>query len=555
MTNTVETSTFKLELLCPEAEYDQIVTSMAPQLESLTGKRIGLFWNGKPGGDILLNTIGKELQERFNVQLIKFNLYVGCGQENVRRMAEECDGVVSAIADCGSCTMWCIRDSAGIEMLGKPTVAIVSDWFEVAARTEAKMAGVTDLPIVIVPHPVAGLAVEILEERAGIILGEIIDALTLPVEKIETHKIKVKPEREVISLCGETVSQAIKMANDFFYDNKWTDGFPIIPPTPEALEWMLSGTRRSSDEVIGLVPPVYGRATVKNIAINAVMAGAQPDFLPVIITAVEVISDPLFATAEQKTWGASGMQTTTGPLGPLLIVNGPIAKKIGIESGQGCLAPGHRANATIGRALKLILINTGRSRIGINDMKGHGSPHQFTFTIAEAEDDPVFHSAPKPWQTLHVELGFPPEISTVTAFAAFPPVNVEEGRHYGPEILHAMADTMTNLGQLPHEMNWPYVFILNPTHAQGIAEAGWAKNDIAEFLWANSVMPWRKFKQYYPGPSNQMPAWMSRIASDDTTVHIIDSPKNIHVIVAGGACIYSQMVRCSFRGLTKEIKG
>ena len=175
-----------------------------------------------------------------------------------------------------------------------------------------------------------------------------------------------------------------------------------MPPTPEEVEWVLTGTDRDPDEVVGLVAPRNGKASIRNIAINSVMAGAQPNYMPVIIAAVEAITDPAFASGI-TVWGTEGMQSTAGPITPLIIVNGPIANNLGIESGVGCFSRGHRPNATIGRALRLILTNAGGAYVGINDMKAHGCSQEFTFCCAEREDHPVYHKEYAPWKPLHVE--------------------------------------------------------------------------------------------------------------------------------------------------------
>ena len=316
---------------------------------------------------------------------------------------------------------------------------------------------------------------------------------------------------------------------------------------------MLTGTDRNHDDIVGVVAPRQGKATVKNIAINAVMAGARPEYLPVIIAAIEAIADPAFASGNMS-WGAAGMQTTTGPISPLLIVNGPVASQVGVESGVGCFSRGHQANATIGRAVRLVLINAGRAYIGISDLKCQGSSQEFTYCVAEREQHDVFHQPKNPWQPLHVERGFPANSSTVTAAAATPPMSVGDGRHCSPEILNVVVDTMTRLGRVPYDMDWEYILVLGATHAGCLAGAGMSKADIREYIYANAVMPWGKYKQQYPGLQGTQPAWIGRTMDDATSIHIFGSPKNIVVIVAGGECPYSQVIGTSYKSVTKEIK-
>lgn len=421
------------------------------------------------------------------------------------------------------------------------------------ARSVAKTAGMPGLNIIEIPHPLGGLPEKIVQERAKSIIDGIISGLTRPEEKMTENKvITIKQEPETIKVSGGSNTKAIREVNRLFYERYWSDGFPIIPPTQEAVDSMLAVTGFEPDELIGLVPPRLGKATVKNIAINSVMAGAEPEYMPVIIAAVKAVTDKEFASGSEL-WGLAGMQSTTGPVTPLLIINGPIAYDLHIESGIDCFGRGHRANATIGRALRLVLINAGGAYPGTTDMKCQGSAQEFTFCVAEREKHPVYHRAQNRWEALHIEKGYSSGTSTVTAAAAFPPINVKDSKHCGPEILNAIVDTMTALGQEPLAMDWQYVLVLSSTHAQCLADAGMSKKDIREFLYANGVMPWGKYKQQYAG-AGTVPGWITRTVSDTTSIHLFDSPDNIIVIVAGGEGPSSQIIRCSFRAVTKEIR-
>jgi hypothetical protein len=413
-----------------------------------------------------------------------------------------------------------------------------------------------DLSIITIPHPLGGLSRKTLDERAASILNTITAILSSPPKEQKNstaRKIIVKPDPHTIQIRSNSVTDAVRTANDMFYDYKWTDGLPIVPPSGDAVEWMLAGTDRNPDDIIGIVPPGNGKATVRNIAINAVMAGAKPSYLPVIISSVEAVVDPGFGSGVVA-WGCAGMQGTTGPVTPMLIINGPVAAEIGIESGVGCFSRGHRANATIGRAVRLVLTNAGRGHIGINDMKGQGSSQEFTFCVAERIQHDVYKRPDNPWLPLNVERGFDVNTNTVTALPSFPPICVEDAEHCGPEILNAVVDIMASLGQVPYAMDWEYILVLGQTHARCIADAGWAKKDIREFIYANAVLPWSKYKQQYPGVQGLQPGWIARTSGEDTSIHLVASPDNILVMVAGGECPYSQIVRSSYKSVTREIK-
>jgi len=436
-------------------------------------------------------------------------------------------------------------------------VAIITDRFAEGAKWVVKIEGL-DLSITVIPYPVAGQSQEQLAKKASTCINDIIQKLTKTGEGKKTEigitKIVTKPEPLSFRIRGKSNTEALKAVNSRFYEEKWTDGFPIVPPTEEAVQLMLRGTDRDPDELVAEVAPAKGKATIRNIAINSVMAGAQPNYLPVIIAAVEAITDPMFASDPISSWGLAGVQSTTAPVSPLLIVNGPISKELGIASRRGCFSRGHQANATIGRAVRLIMTNAGMSHVEVNDMKCQGGSHEFTFCVAENEDHPVFQSQQNPWKPLHVQRGYPQTSNVVTVMASLPPVNFEDTKDCGPEILNCVVDTISTRGQEPFTMYWEYVIILNSNHAQCIADAGWSKEDIREFVYANAVMPWGKYKQQYPGLMAVQPSWIKHTLDDSTTVHIFGGPENINVIVAGSDCMYSQIARGNFNTLSKEIR-
>jgi hypothetical protein len=181
----------------------------------------------------------------------------------------------------------------------------------------------------------------------------------------------------------------------------WSDGLPIIPPTPDRVQHMLEGTRRGPQSLIGRIPPRWGDATVEKVAVNAVMAGCLPAYMPVLTTAIEAMLAPEF--------NLYGIQATTHPVAPLLILNGPLARQLDVNNSYNVYGPGWRANATIGRAIRLLLLNVGGGIPGKGDRSTQGSPAKFAFCIAENETR-------NPWLPLHVERGFDAGTSTVTVW-------------------------------------------------------------------------------------------------------------------------------------------
>ncbi len=191
--------------------------------------------------------------------------------------------------------------------------------------------------------------------------------------------------------------------NRLYRERKWSDGLPIVPPTLARVDRMLATTQRQRYDVVAQVAPGYGAATVERIAINAVMAGCDADYLPVLIAATEAVADPEF--------NLQGVQATTNPVAVWLILNGPIAKKLNVNAGFNCIGQGTWANATLGRAMRLILQNIGGALPGEMDRSTHGQPAKFTFCCAENEEA-------SPWEPLHVERGHGREESAVTVVAA-----------------------------------------------------------------------------------------------------------------------------------------
>jgi len=332
------------------------------------------------------------------------------------------------------------------------------------------------------------------------------------------------------------VPDAAQETSRIFYEKGWTDGLPIIPPTPEAVEGLLQEIKRRPDEAIGLVPPRGAEATVEKIAINAVMAGCFPEHMPVIISAIEALVD--------KRFNLYGVQTTTHPCAPLLIINGPIRKKLGINSGYNVFGQGSLANAVIGRAIRLILLNIGGGTPGGGDKATHGHPGKFTYCAGENEEK-------SPWQPLHVARGFDPSESTVTVIAAESPHNVND--HSGtsaPSILTTIAGTIATQGNnnVLYQVGEPLV-IIGPEHAATIARDGFSKQDVKSFLWENARIPCGKFSREHR---------KQRFASfkEEALVPIARRKEDIMIVVAGGAGKHSMFIPTfgDSRAVTKPVQ-
>jgi hypothetical protein len=318
----------------------------------------------------------------------------------------------------------------------------------------------------------------------------------------------------------------------------WTDGLPVVPATPGKVEAMLAAARLAPDHQVAHIDHRAVSITAEKVAINAVMAGCRPEYMPVVVAAVEGIGDPR--------WGYHGPGTSTGGAAVLLVVNGPVARRLDINAGDNLFGPGWRANLTIGRAVRLVMRNVCGSRPGTLDRGTLGHPGKLSYVIAENE-------AESPWTPLHVERGFRPEQSAVTVVAASGPhqfYNQLSARAEG--ILTTLADDMrisgNPLGQ-PH-----YAVVLAGEHMRTIAADGWDKARIREFLFDRTRNSHAHLKRTERMAGAILPGDEERLRP------LVESPDDILVIAAGGrAGAFSCYIpgwgsRRSSQAVTKEIK-
>jgi thiol-disulfide isomerase/thioredoxin len=257
-------------------------------------------------------------------------------------------------------------------------------------------------------------------------------------------------------------------------DRGWTDGLPVVPPTEARVLAMLAGTSRAPDEVVAVVPPNLAPATVEKVAINAVMAGCRPEYLPVVLAAVEAVCTDEF--------NMHGVLATTWFVGPVLVVNGPVARAIGMNSGINALGQGNRANATIGRALQLLVRNVGGGRPGGVDRATLGTPGKYSFCFAEDE-------AGSPWESLAVERGVAPGVSAVTAFAGFGVRAVADERSRSPESLARSLAAGLRSGNTRLVFGSDALLVISPDHGRLFREAGWSRARLRQELSELLTLP------------------------------------------------------------------
>jgi hypothetical protein len=312
-------------------------------------------------------------------------------------------------------------------------------------------------------------------------------------------------------------------AIESLYARGVTDGLPVVPPTRRLVERAVAASGREAGELVALVPPNYGRATVEKIAINSVMAGCRPEYLPVVIAAVEAVCDEAF--------DLHGVSATTNAPSPLVIVNGPIRSALEINSGAGVFGPGWRANATIGRAVRLVCVNLGGAKPGAVSMSTLAHPGRYTYCIGE-------HEEASPWASLAVEHGFAPEQNTVALLAADAPLGVYAQRSRTPEdLLPTIAASMAVVSH--HKMtHWgDTLLVLSPEHAKIFGDAGWKKDDVRGWLHDRLRWPVRELLPGREGGEGLPEHVLTKFRDPSRETAMIPkfrSPENIKLVVAGG---------------------
>ncbi len=259
------------------------------------------------------------------------------------------------------------------------------------------------------------------------------------------------------------------------FDRGWTDGLPVVPPTEARVMAMLEGTSRAPDDVVADIPPDLHPATVEQVAINAVMAGCKPEYLPVVLAAVE-------AACTQE-FNMHGLLATTFFSGPVLVVNGPITKRLDMNAAGNAFGQGNRANLTIGRALQLVVRNLGGGRPGEVDMATLGSPGKLSFCFAEREWD-------SPFSSLAVERGFAPDADTITVFAGSGPTAIIDQLSRTPEsLVRSFAACLRSTDHPKLAMGFDAMLVVSPEHGRIFAQAGWDRDRLRSELDALLTIP------------------------------------------------------------------
>lgn len=311
-----------------------------------------------------------------------------------------------------------------------------------------------------------------------------------------------------------TLEVELEDVDGLFEARGWSDGLPVVPPTRARVDAMLAGGGFEALDELGTMPPRQGVVTYEILAVNAVMAGCKPAFFPVIVAAVEAMLDPAF--------NLFAVQATTHPCSPCIIVNGPLASTLDINARYGAFGPGFRANATIGRAIRLILLNVGGARPGVLDRSTQGQPAKFACCVAENE-------AESPWQALHVERGFAPDDSTVTVTAAEGPHNIND--HVSQDaagILATVCGALTDMGSNNAYLYGQPTIAFGPEHAAILAADGFGKDDIRAHVFEHARLDRAQWQL------GGMAGMFEDLFPNEALVPIVKTLEDLLVIVVGG---------------------
>jgi hypothetical protein len=396
-------------------------------------------------------------------------------------------------------------------------VTICSTAFTGLGRAQAKALGFAGLPIAVIPHPFGIRTREQVRELAA----ECVDEVARLACEARLAPAQADAKRSEVSARAQTLSTPAgdEALNRFLVERHWSDGLPAIAPTVERVDNMLRHTRRSREEVVAHIAQGFGAATVERIAINAVMAGCHPEYLPVLIAAAEAVATPSF--------NLSGVQATTNPAAAWIIVNGPIVQRLGINGGANCLGPGVWANATIGRALRLILQNIGGGLPGSMDRATQGQPGKYTFCCAENEDA-------SPWEPLHVERGCARDESTVTLAAPLGTWNMNTHAKDADDLLKVIADTMMFPAGSDYVHGGAPWLMLAPEHAHLLHRDGLAKRDVKERLWNLSKLSATRLAAKDLGRVQSAREAELGSIGRETMLPVSVAPDDIIILVAGG---------------------
>ncbi len=451
-----------------------------PRVRDLNGKKIALL---NENSDLFFNALEKLLKKAYPAAtILRFPSPASpMIPDNSAEVAKVCDVWLEGVKTATSSEF---DFDVKLEKLGRPGATFSVDSLVRQRKCLAEVNGMPTLRVIPIPamsYLKAKTNPELMNSVASAVFESTVKALTEPLTKAEQNPVPFSYDYSPKKFTGSSYAEANEKFQQYCSANFMNDGLPVVPPTREAVKAMLAGTSRSPKEEIGIMYPRLGIATVEKIAVNAVMAGAKPEYLPVIITAIECITDKNFNL----------YHIVTGPV-PVVWISGPIVEEIGMNAGIGYLSPGYRANSTIGRAVAMCMINIGWRVMDIYAMPGGpGTPVAYTnYVVPENQKE-------SPWESFSVERGYKPEESTVSVNETLW-VSNGPGETLSMNTFQQSLDMLAGLvaptsffGMTLSKGN-RYEIVLHPTLAHQLAEAGFTKQSLVKWLYDKSAIIWDK---------------------------------------------------------------
>jgi peroxiredoxin len=438
-----------------------------------------------------------------------------------------------------------------IARVGVVVAAVFEDSLEVAAR----MARRTGFPGVVLSEPapydvsraysLQSLPTAVLVDRSGRETGRVVGWDAEGLQTLLSVPVTDEPPLRKPGCAAKSTydADALRLIDGAGYDELedmfergWTDGLPVIPPTPERVQAMLGG--RDPSRLLGEIAPSVARVTIERVAACAVLAGCRPEYFPVVVAAVQAVLEPAF--------NVGGQAVTTQPCGQVLIVNGPVRDAIGLNAAVGALGPGWRANMTIGRALRLVVSLTGGGYPGRLDRSTLGNPGKIGLCFAEDEEA-------SPWEPLHVSRGFSESSSVVTVVGADAPLSISDHRSMGPLELTRVLGEAAAATWSPNW--WPLggvsLFVICPEHARSFEQWGWSKRRVREEMFSVVARPAGSLRWGETTP-------LVGAAPDDQLVRKWSSPDDIMLVVAGGeagrySAVFGPCLGMNTEPISKEV--
>ncbi len=557
------------EVLNPEAEMIMAsdISIITPRVEDLSDKNIGLIWCGKSGGEFFLDATEILLRERYpSAAISRYTLGADNAMEKISR---DVDTFVYAVGDSGQGAWDSVSLTIELEKLGKPGVAIFGEHLMYNAKVSSYHYGMPSVRMVPLPsvefYPNRASAEDMMP-CAEAVLEDIIDALTRPIKPSE-KTAGLRPKKttsDTVRITADNLESAYEQFYRLFMDNEWGDGLPMVPPTPYNVEQMLKATSLSPETVLGTISSPDGRTdladvTVGKVAVNAVMAGARPEYFPVIIAAMEGISDRGFS---------HHVFSSDGSFNLFIAVTGPIAKKINMNSGTGLLGHGWRANNTIGRAVRLCMNNIGNLKPGKLDtaLTGRASSHTF-YVLAENDDL-------SPWAPYHTARGYSAEDSYVTVsgiglggdFTIYGGGTGDAWTVDGllKEIINKIAPNrrmfasyMPGIGSGAFARPFNYIFVLSPDTARELKKLGFTRQGLQDYIIDKTSVPYEDLSEAeirglkrrlsekteaFGGtdniPEDRIPLFWENLKPGGK-IPVIVSPEHLNIFVSGNVSGYN----------------